>query len=184
MQRWTQPPGARKACGWQRGRQRVIRRDPAGSQQRQRCALHCPAGRPIVQGSQVWATTRSATASLPLIDVKGSIEAVDAGGSLAAVADGKSVRIVKLSNGSQVGSLVGQGHSDFFPIASADGKQLMLHHTDDGVEKFTVWPVDGEAPDIPLCSSACRIQRPPCNSRCQPRACGGTARGALSPTRR
>jgi WD40 repeat protein len=92
------------------------------------------------------AASRSSTGGLPLKDVKGSVEAVDPSGSLAAVGDGKSMKIVKLSDGSQVSSLIGHGDSGVFPIASAHGKQLMLHHTDAGVEKFSVWPIDGVAP--------------------------------------
>jgi WD40 repeat protein len=83
---------------------------------------------------------------LPLTEVAGAIEAVDASATLAAFADGNGLRIARLTYGSLVGRLRGQALSGFFPIASADGSEIMLHHTDAGVEKFSVWPINGVAP--------------------------------------
>jgi WD40 repeat protein len=91
------------------------------------------------------AATRS-SGSPSLKDLRGATEAVDSNGLLAAMGEGKTLRIVKLSDGTQVSSLTGHGYAGAFPIASADGKQLMLHHTDAGLEKFSVWPIDGVAP--------------------------------------
>jgi WD40 repeat protein len=83
--------------------------------------------------------------SLPLREVKGSIEAVDTGASLAALAEGNGLRIVNLSDGSRISRLQGTT-AGMSPIASADGNFMMLHHTDRGAEKIWVWPVNGVAP--------------------------------------
>lgn len=87
-----------------------------------------------------------ATSGAPKAGDAPKLAAKDATGSFAAIRDGKGLRIVKLAEGTTVSRLVGHGSSKFFPIASADGRQMMLHHKHEGFDDFAVWPVDGVTP--------------------------------------
>ena len=93
------------------------------------------------------AAIRANFANLSPRDITGAIAAVGPHGSLAAINEGKGLRIVKLPDGSPVSSMIGHGYSsEVFPVASADGRQLMLLHSNPDAQKFTVWPIGGVAP--------------------------------------
>ena len=78
--------------------------------------------------------------------MEGSTVAADETASLAAIVDNDGLRIVKLADGSTVSLLVGHGDTNFFPIASADNRQIMLYHEYAGLQRFSVWPIDGVSP--------------------------------------
>jgi len=86
-----------------------------------------------------------ADSTFPTRDVKGTIVAVNQTAALAAVLDGKGLRIVKVADESTVGVLAGHG-SDVYPVASADGRQIMMFARDGEQQRFSSWPIEGMAP--------------------------------------
>ena len=53
---------------------------------------------------------------------------------------------MRLADGTPVSRMVGYEHADVFPVASADGRQMMLIEQKTDESQFSVWPLAGVAP--------------------------------------
>ncbi len=101
-----------------------------------------------VDGVKAWdiATGRPLELEATLRRQTGTLMAFDDRLALAAFAQQGELRIVNLVEGRHISSLKAHGTERAYAIASADGRQMMLHQEADGKHSFTFWPVEGVSP--------------------------------------